>query len=142
MKAALKYAQKAADIDEVPIGAIVVLKGEIIGVGYNLRQSTNLISRHAEILALEEAAQKLNTWKLNDCELYTTLEPCSMCCGAISQSRIKNVYIAVRGNESKNYLSSRQTLEELTVTFGLCELESKQMLKDFFQKKRDKEKDD
>ena len=91
MKEAIKLAKKAADLGEVPIGAIVVKNGEIVGEGYNLRETAKLSTAHAEIAAIEMACKKLGGWRLFGCTLYVTLEPCAMCAGAIVNSRIDRV---------------------------------------------------
>lgn len=91
MKAALKEAQKAYDKDEVPIGAVIVKDGKIIARAHNLRESKQQAEAHAEMLAIQKACKKTGFWRLEDCEMYVTLEPCPMCAGAILQSRIKKV---------------------------------------------------
>lgn len=88
MREAIVEARKAEALGEVPIGAIVVYQGEVIGRGYNLRETTMDSTAHAEMVAIREASRKLNSWRLLDCRLYVTLEPCPMCAGAIVQSRI------------------------------------------------------
>ncbi len=88
----LQLANKAYKNDEVPIGAIVIYKGKIIGKGYNRKKKTHLVTDHAEIIAINRAAKKMGDWRLDECELYVTLEPCDMCKEAIRQSRIKKVY--------------------------------------------------
>ena len=92
MKLALKEAYKAFDKDEVPIGALIVLDGKVIARAHNLREKKQISTAHAEILAIEKACKKLGTWRLENCELYVTLEPCPMCAGAIIQSRIIPIY--------------------------------------------------
>lgn len=140
MKIALNEALKAYEKDEVPIGAVVVCENEVIGLGHNLRESTNIITNHAEIIAIQMAAKHLNSWKLNNCSLYTTLEPCAMCLGAIKQSRINKIYIASSGNQKKNYmLNSDQKMIE-NFHFGIYKEESQKLLKLFFNKKRNEEK--
>lgn len=91
IKLALKEAQKAQNKDEVPIGCVIVKNDKIIARGYNLRETKNNVIKHAEIVAIEKACKKLGSWRLVDCELYVTLEPCAMCAGAIYQARIKKV---------------------------------------------------
>ena len=91
MKQAYKEAVKALTIDEVPVGAIIVKDDKIIARSHNLKESLNLPTAHAEILAINKACKKLKTWHLDDCVMYVTLEPCVMCAGAIIQSRIKKV---------------------------------------------------
>lgn len=91
IRAALKEAEKARQQDEVPIGAVVVRDGKIIARGYNRKEATQCATKHAEIIAIEKACRKLKSWRLDDCELYVTVEPCPMCAGAIIQSRISVV---------------------------------------------------
>ena len=92
MKSALKCAKKAYDEGEVPIGAVVVCDGKIVGRGHNRRTGRQIATAHAEIEAIEKACKKLKSWRLPDCEIYVTLEPCPMCMGAILNARIKKVY--------------------------------------------------
>ena len=91
MKEAIKQAQKAKQIDEVPIGCVIVKEGKIIARGYNKREVLQQSIAHAEIIAIQKACKKMGTWRLEGCELYVTLEPCPMCAGAILQSRIEKV---------------------------------------------------
>ena len=93
MKEALKEAEKAYEKLEVPVGAIIVKDGKIIARAYNQKESKTDTTKHAEILAIQKASKKLTSWRLIDCEMYVTLEPCTMCAGAIIHSRIKKVYI-------------------------------------------------
>ena len=88
MREALKEAKKAYGKLEIPVGAIIVKDGKIISRGYNQKEGKKDSTRHAEIIAIQKACKKLNSWRLLDCEMYVTLEPCSMCAGAIIQSRI------------------------------------------------------
>ena len=96
MTAALKEAQKAFDENEVPVGAVVVYDGKIIARGHNKREGEQLIHGHAEFLAMMKAAKKLGSWRLEDCDIYVTMEPCPMCAGAMIQSRVRNVYYGVK----------------------------------------------
>ena len=91
MKRTLELAQKAADEDEVPVGALVVKEGVIIAEAYNQKEKTQLVTKHAEIIALEKACERLKSWRLRDCILYVSLEPCLMCAGAIYQTRLSRV---------------------------------------------------
>ncbi|MFV0255309.1 MAG: tRNA adenosine(34) deaminase TadA [Erysipelotrichaceae bacterium] len=91
MREALKEAHKAKMLDEVPVGAVVVFNNEIIAKAHNLKESSQISTKHAEIIAIEKANEKLKSWRLNECELYVTMEPCLMCVGAIIQARIKKV---------------------------------------------------
>lgn len=93
MKEALKEAKKALDKEEVPVGAIIVKDGKIIARAHNQKETKKIATKHAEILAINKACKKLNSWRLLDCEMYVTLEPCSMCAGALINSRIKKIYI-------------------------------------------------
>ena len=96
MEAAYKEAVKAYENDEVPVGAVIVKDNKIISTGYNKKESTNLATAHAEIIAINKACKKLKSWRLNDCEMYVTLEPCQMCLGAIKEARIKKVYFLTK----------------------------------------------
>ncbi|CAG7838786.1 adenosine deaminase [Clostridium novyi B str. ATCC 27606] len=93
MKLALKEAKIAKNMDEVPVGAIIVKEGKVIASAHNLREKLKDPTAHAEILAIKKACETLGDWRLSDCEMYVTLEPCPMCTGAIIQSRIKKIYI-------------------------------------------------
>lgn len=134
MKFAIEEAKKSDN--DIPVGAVVVRNGEIIASAHNEREKLNDISAHAEILALKKASQKLNNWRLEDCELYVTLEPCPMCGWAILQSRIKSVYF---GSYDVNYgsFSSKIDLRKLTgnklnIYGGIEEKECDRLLSDFF----------
>ena len=105
MEIAYQEAIKAKNNGEVPVGAVIVLNGQIISKSYNQKVSLNNICAHAEIIAINDASKKMNDWRLVDCDMYVTLEPCPMCAGAIQQSRIKNVFIGTKSNfESNNRL--------------------------------------
>lgn len=93
MKEALKEAKKALDKEEVPVGAIIVKDGKIIARAHNQKETKKIATKHAEILAINKACKKLDSWRLLDCEMYVTLEPCPMCAGALINSRIKKIYI-------------------------------------------------
>ena len=140
MKAALKEAQKAADKDEVPVGCVIVRDHKIIARAHNMRETKQSAYAHAEVLAMQKASRKLNTWCLNDCDLYVTLEPCPMCAWAIINSRIKTVYF---GAYDHNYgaLGSKIDLRKianskLKVYGGIMEKECTEILNNFFQKNR------
>lgn len=100
MKEALKEAKKAYDKMEVPVGAVIVKNGKIIARGYNQKETKFDTTKHAEIMAIQKASKKLKSWRLIDCEMYVTLEPCSMCAGAIINSRIKKVYIGANDEKT------------------------------------------
>ncbi len=141
MQEALDAAKIAYENQEIPIGAIVVYNGEIIGYGYNRREQDNKISSHAEIMALEAASSVLGTWKLEQCELYVTVEPCLMCYGAILQSRIRKIYVGAKQHKFKK-TTYRHFIETSDVDVEIIELEEcRTIMQDFFQKMRnDKEK--
>ena len=91
---AFEYAEKAFVHGEVPIGAVIVKNNEIIGVGYNVKEEKQSVLAHAELIAINQASKKLNNWRLDNCDIYVTLDPCPMCASAIKQARIKNVFSA------------------------------------------------
>ncbi len=93
MDLALDEAQKAYDLGEVPVGAVIIKDGKVIAKAYNMKENMKLSTAHAEILAIEEASKAIGDWRLNGCDMYVTLEPCAMCAAAISHSRISNLYI-------------------------------------------------
>ncbi len=131
---ALKEANKAFSINEVPIGCVIVKDNKIISRGYNKKESTNLATSHAEIIAINKACKKLNNWRLLDCTLYVTVEPCLMCCGAIIQSRIKKV---VYGTSNENY-GAVELLEKNNIEVEKNVLQNKCLLvlQEFFKKRR------
>ena len=142
MLAAIAEAEKAAKINETPIGAVIVRNGEIIASGHNMRETKKNALMHAEIIAIRKAEQVLENWRLDECDMYVTLEPCPMCGWAILQSRIKNLYF---GSYDNNYgaFSSKIDLREivstkLSVYGGILEDECDEVLKEFFKQLRDK----
>lgn len=132
MKAAIKLARKAANKGEIPVGAVVVKNGKIISKAYNKKEIKNDCTKHAEIIAIQKASKKLKNWRLIDCEMYITMEPCMMCAGAIEQSRISKIIYAV---ENPNYGYSDK-IKNVELIKGICEEESKLLVQDFFKKKR------
>lgn len=146
MKAAIAEAHQAELLDEVPIGAVVVFKGKIIGAGHNMRERFEDATYHAEMLAIEEACQALHSWRLIDCDLYVTLEPCIMCSGAIINSRIRHVYYGATdpkagGVESLYHLLNDSRLNhQVQITSGILGDECSQMLKSFFKAARKRRK--
>ncbi len=127
---------KALKEDEVPIGAIVIKDNKIIGRGYNCKEKSNDITGHAEINAIKDASKNLGTWKLNDCIMYVTLEPCLMCYSAIKQSRIKEVNIGILGNEKKNYVYSNYLEKDKEFNYVKMDDKIENVLKAFFETKR------
>lgn len=142
MKAALKEAKKAYDKLEVPVGAVIVKDRKIIARAHNLKETKNDTTKHAEILAIQKASKKLNSWRLIDCEMYVTLEPCSMCAGALINSRIKKVYIGASDQKTGAVGSVFNLLEDYTFNHkveyekGVLQDECESILKEFFKELR------
>lgn len=142
MKAALKEAKKAYDKLEVPVGAVIVKDGKIIARAHNLKETKYDTTKHAEILAIQKASKKLNSWRLIDCEMYVTLEPCSMCAGALINSRIKKVYIGASDQKTGAVGSVFNLLEDYTFNHkveyekGVLQDECESILKQFFKELR------
>lgn len=142
MKLAIKEAMKARDIDEVPIGAIIVKDDKVIAKAHNLREKKQQATAHAEILAIEKACKKLGTWRLEDCILYVTLEPCAMCTGATILSRIKHVVFGAKDPkggcvESCIEMYKQQGFNHYpTYESGILEEECSKIVSDFFKEKR------
>jgi len=142
MRKALEEAEKAFDKDEVPVGAVIVRKGEIIAAAHNCREILKDATAHAEILAIKEACEALGGWRLIDCDMYVTLEPCVMCSGAILQARIERLYIGAmdpKGGAAGSMLNLFEDYHfnhRTEVIKSILEEECSQILKDFFKKKR------
>ena len=132
MKIAIKEANKAFKINEVPVGAVIVKNKKIIAKAYNKREKTKNVINHAEIIAITKACKKIKNWRLDDCEIYITMEPCMMCSGAIQQSRIKKIIYGVK-NEKYGYSSNLKNVEIIS---QICENECKNLVQSFFKKKR------
>lgn len=144
MMSALKCAQKAYDEGEVPIGAVVVLDGKVIARGHNRRTGRQIATAHAEIEAIEKACKKLKSWRIPECELYVTLEPCPMCMGAILNARIDRVYFGAyeqKGRSLTNELANANLLNHKTeVVGGVLKEECAEVLTSFFTEMRAREK--
>ena len=141
MKEALKEAKKAYEKLEVPVGAVIVKNGKIIARAHNLKETKKNTTKHAEILAIEKASKKLDAWRLLDCEMYITLEPCSMCAGAIINSRIKKIYIGALDEKtgaagSVLNLFDYKFNHKVEVEKGILQKECEKVLKDFFKELR------
>ena len=104
MKIAIEEAKKAANSGDIPVGAVIVKNGKVISVAHNEKEKNNSPLDHAEMIAIKNACKKLNTWHLDDCEIYITMEPCMMCTGAIIQSRIKKIYYAIENDEHRLFI--------------------------------------
>ena len=142
MRIALKLAQKAALEDEVPVGAILVEEGKIIARAYNKREQKNDPTMHAEIIAIRKACQKKKSWRLENCILYVTIEPCAMCAGTILWSRIKRVVYGAKDPKGGALGSSFNLFEQPNLNHhpeivgGVLEEQCANEMKIFFQKKR------
>lgn len=142
MKLALKEAKKAYDKKEIPVGAVIVKDDKVIARAHNLKEIKNDTTKHAEILAIQKASKKLGCWRLEDCEMYVTLEPCSMCAGALIQSRVKKVYIGAMDYKTGacgsvlNLLSDYKFNHNVEIETGVLAEECEKILKDFFKELR------
>ena len=142
MKMALKEAKKAYDLNEVPIGCVIVRDDKVIGKGYNKRNTDKNVLSHAELIAMKQACKKTGDWRLEDCTMYVTLEPCPMCAGAIVQARIPRVVIGCMNPKAGcagsiyNLLQEPAFNHQVSLFKGVLEEECSQMLKDFFRSLR------
>lgn len=145
MKAALRCAQKGLEEGEVPIGAVVVLDGKIISRGHNRRTKKQIATAHAEVEAIEKACKKLKSWRIPECELYVTLEPCPMCMGAMLNARIKKVYFGAyeaKGRSLTDELANANLVNHvIEVEGGVMEEECSQILSNFFKQMRTRTKE-
>lgn len=145
IKIALEEAKKAYEKGEIPIGAVIVKNNQVISSSHNLKETLGCATRHAEIIAIEKASEVINDWRLNECEMYVTMEPCIMCCGALIQSRINKVYYILDNskfggiggmnrileNNHNNHIVQIEKINDFTL-----ESKYKQILKEFFSDKR------
>ncbi len=147
MREALKYAEEARAMGEVPVGAVIVKDGALLCGAHNLRERDGIATAHAELLAIEEACRKLGGWRLTGCTLYVTLEPCPMCAGAIVNSRIDRVVFGVKDPAagccgSVLNFNSYPFHHAFSLTGGVCETECLSILRRFFEEKRTKKNDE
>ena len=144
MKEALRRAKKGLAQGEVPVGAVVVCDGKIVGSGYNRRTKTQMASSHAEMYAIDRACKKLKSWRLPECDLYVTLEPCPMCMGAALNARIRKVYFGAyeqKGRSMTAELAASNLLNHtLEVEGGVLEEECSAILSGFFRSMRERNK--
>lgn len=146
MNLAIECAKQAEKIGEVPIGAVIVHDDHIIASAYNIRETSQLTLSHAELLAIEQANEQLGSWRLEDCTLYVTLEPCPMCAGAIVQSRINRVVFGTYDEKSgcagtlMNLLQEERFNHQVDVTGGVLAEQCRSLLQNFFIKLRQKKK--
>ena len=142
MQEAIKEAKKAYKKLEVPVGAVIVKNGEIIAKAHNLKETKYDTTKHAEILAIQKASKKLKSWRLLDCEMYVTLEPCTMCAGAIISARLKKIYIGTMDEKTGAVGSKLNLFEDYTfnhkveVETNVLKEECEKILKDFFKELR------
>ena len=146
MKEAIRQAKKAWKLEEVPIGCVIVHEGKIIGRGYNRRTTDKNVLAHAEIQAIRKACRKMGDWRLEDCTLYVTLEPCQMCAGAIVQARIPRVVAGCMNPKAGcagsilNLLQMPEFNHQAELTTGVLEAECAELMKGFFWELREKQK--
>ena len=145
MKEALKEAKKAYKKEEIPVGAVIVKNGEIIAKAHNLKETKCSSISHAEIIAIEKANKKLNAWRLENCEMYITLEPCMMCMGAIINARIKKIYIGTLDPKTGACISvinidKYKFNHVVEIETGILKKECEYILKDFFKMLRKKKR--
>lgn len=146
MLEALEEAKKAAEIGEIPIGAIIEKDGEIIGRGHNLNETTKDPTAHAEMIAIRQAAQVLGGWRLTGCNMYVTMEPCSMCAGALVWSRIDKLYIGTMDPKSGacgsvfNIVQEKKLNHFIEIESGIMEKECQEIVKGFFKDLRQNKK--
>lgn len=145
MKEALKEAKKAYDLKECPIGAVIVKDGKVFVRAHNLKLSKGNSLMHAEVIAIDKACKKLGDWRLNDCDMYVTLEPCTMCSGAIIQSRIRKLYFGAYEPKSGAVVSCNDIFEvshghnhKVEFQGGVLEESCSELMKEFFQQLRTK----
>lgn len=148
MREAIHEAEKASAIGEVPIGAVIVLDGKIIGRGHNLRETSQNAVTHAEMMAIQDACHNQHSWRLQGAELYVTLEPCPMCSGAILLSRIEKVYYGAKDPKAgtagtlMNLLQDERFNHMCEVESGLLEVETGELLSHFFRELRKRKKEE
>ena len=142
MKLALEQAKKAYKKDEVPIGAVIVCNDKVVAKGFNIREKRNDPTGHAEIVAVKKACKKRRSWRLEDCTIYVTVEPCSMCAGALLWTRIKRIVFGAfdaKGGalgSSYNLFEQKNLNHKAEITSGVLEEECSKIMKDFFKTKR------
>ena len=142
MNIAIKMAKKAEKRGEMPVGCVIVYKNKIISKGYNKKEKLKTALAHAEVIAIKKANKKLKNWRLNDCELYVTLEPCPMCASLIHQSRIKKIYFGCFNNNKNNsdiikkILVDKNSNNVVNISGPFLEDECTKILKNFFKKRR------
>ena len=141
---AFKYAEKAYKKDEIPIGVVIVKDNQVISCGFNIKEEKQSVLKHAELIAIEKAEKKLGNWRLDNCDLYVTLDPCPMCASAIKQSRIQNVFSALENSDCNNTEVIQKIFEKDNTNPGvsfysnLDDIRAKKLLNSFFKRQRNK----
>ena len=136
MKMAYCEAKKAYKNDEIPVGCVIVCENEIVACGYNKKERKNNALMHAEIIAIDKACRKLGSWRLDNCDIYVTLEPCMMCMGAIIESRIRNVYYGTKSKNEQMYVFNM--VDRFVNLYNVNDADCSKILSDFFINKRKK----
>lgn len=142
MDMAILEAKKAALEDEVPVGCVIVFNDNVISKAYNKKESLKMVTGHAEIIALEEASNKMNNWHLDGCDVYITLEPCPMCASALKQARVNHIYCGLSNSDKNNFkiisdiLQSDRTNPSVAITNDLAVEKVSTLLKNFFENRR------
>ena len=148
MKEALKEASKAYKEDEIPVGCVIVKDGKIIARAHNKKVNKNNTLYHAELIAIDKASKKLDSWRLTGCEMYVTLEPCPMCAGALINSRMSKLYIGTKDPKAGacgsvlNLLSDYKFNHKVEVEYGILQKECEKILKEFFKELRERNKNE
>ena len=136
MNLALKEAKKAIKYGDIPIGCVIVMNNKVVSKAFNKKEFNNNPIKHAEIIAIEKASKKLNTWHLDECTLYTTMEPCLMCSGGILQSRISRIVYGLQNNNFGEVTSNNEVFKnnkKIKIDGCICEEESKSLVQSFFK---------
>ena len=142
MDMAIEEAKKAFEEDEVPVGCVIVKNNQILALTHNRKEQMNSATKHAEILAIEEASSKLNNWRLDGCDVYITLEPCPMCASALKQARVSHIFCGLSNSDSKNYeivlkiLESDKNNASVSIINDLAVEKVDKIMKDFFRNRR------
>lgn len=139
---AIEEAKRALEENEVPVGCVIVKNDQILALSHNMKEQMNSATKHAEILAIEEASSKLNNWRLDDCDVYITLEPCPMCASALKQARVSHIFCGLSNSDSKNYeivlkiLASDKNNASVPIVNDLAVEKVERIMKDFFRGRR------
>lgn len=136
MKMAYCEAKKAYKNDEIPVGCVIVCENEIVACGYNKKERKNNALMHAEIIAIDKACKKLGSWRLDNCDIYVTLEPCMMCMGAIIESRIRNIYYGTKNKNKQMYVFDM--IDRFVNLYNVNDADCSKILSNFFINKRKK----